>query len=71
MGNPPDLTPHKQAERAAREERLARALRANLRRRKEQARAQSGRADAEADPAALSRGPLSSKSKRQGGTTAD
>ena len=34
------LTPAKQSERATRDERLARALRDNLRRRKEQARAQ-------------------------------
>jgi hypothetical protein len=37
--NQPDLTPAKRAERAAQEERLAKALRANLRRRKEQRRA--------------------------------
>jgi hypothetical protein len=35
----PRLTPGRQAERAARDRRLAEALRANLRRRKEQARA--------------------------------
>jgi hypothetical protein len=35
----PDLTPAKRAERAAQEERLAKALRDNLRRRKEQLRA--------------------------------
>jgi len=35
----PRLTPARRAERAARDKRLAEALRANLRRRKEQARA--------------------------------
>jgi hypothetical protein len=40
MTDTPDLTPAKRIERTAREERLARALRDNLHRRKEQARAQ-------------------------------
>jgi len=44
MSEVPDLPSRKQAERAAREQRLAGALRDNLRRRKEQARAQAGRA---------------------------
>lgn len=39
MADSPRLTPAKQAEHAARTERLARALRDNLRRRKEQSRA--------------------------------
>jgi hypothetical protein len=39
MSEPPRLTPGRQAEHAARDKRLAEALRANLRRRKEQARA--------------------------------
>jgi hypothetical protein len=39
MNEPPRVTPARQAERAARDKRLAEALRANLRRRKEQARA--------------------------------
>ena len=39
MSEPPRLTPARQTERAARDKRLAEALRANLRRRKEQARA--------------------------------
>ena len=39
MSEPPPLSPARQAERAARDKRLAEALRANLRRRKEQARA--------------------------------
>ena len=37
MSDPPRLTPSRQATRAARDKRLAEALRANLRRRKEQA----------------------------------
>jgi hypothetical protein len=40
---PPHFSPEKNAERAAREERLAKALRDNLRRRKDQARAQQER----------------------------
>jgi hypothetical protein len=40
MRNVPDLTPAKQNERAAQEERLAKALRDNLRRRKQQRRGQ-------------------------------
>jgi len=40
MDDDSDRTPRKSGERAAREERLAKALRDNLRRRKEQARAQ-------------------------------
>jgi hypothetical protein len=40
MSRTPDATSRKSAERAAREARLAKALRDNLRRRKEQARAQ-------------------------------
>jgi hypothetical protein len=38
MSEPPRLTPGRQAEHAARDKRLAEALRENLRRRKEQAR---------------------------------
>jgi hypothetical protein len=41
MADSPRLTPGKGAERAAREARLAEALRDNLRRRKEQARARA------------------------------
>jgi len=44
MTDSPDLTPAKRLEHAAREERLARALRDNLRRRKQQARAKEARA---------------------------
>jgi hypothetical protein len=72
MGEASNLSARKRAERAAREERLAQALRDNLRRRKEQARAQRAGAakppDARAD---LSGAPLSSTTDRQGGTTAD
>jgi len=39
MADPPRVSPSRQAERAARDQRLAEALRQNLRRRKEQARA--------------------------------
>ena len=40
MSEPPDIIRRKAVEQAAREQRLAKALRENLRRRKEQARAQ-------------------------------
>jgi hypothetical protein len=43
MSEPPHLTPRKDTKRAAREERLAKALRDNLSRRKEQRRAQNMR----------------------------
>jgi hypothetical protein len=46
MADTPRLTPSRQAERAARDKRLAEALRANLRRRKEQARAREDEASA-------------------------
>jgi hypothetical protein len=46
MSETPRLTPARAAEREAREKRLAEALRANLRRRKEQARAREDEADA-------------------------
>jgi hypothetical protein len=67
-----DSFSRKQAERAARDERLRRALRENLHRRKEQARTRAG---PPAQPAeaigSLSGAPLSSKTNRHGGTTAD
>ena len=44
MSEPPRITPKKSVERAAREARLAKALRENLVRRKEQKRAQDRRA---------------------------
>jgi len=72
MKTSPDLSPRKQVERAERGERLARALRDNLRRRKEQARAQAERGRACGDAAtSLSGRPFSSKSDGHGGTTAD
>jgi hypothetical protein len=75
MNKAPDLSPRKRAERAERalrDERLAQALRENLHRRKEQARAQAEHAvksnNAGND---LSAAPLSSKTDRHGGPTAD
>jgi hypothetical protein len=53
LRDPPLKTP----ERAAREERLARALRANLRRRKEQARLQTQRATRSGEPQEGDGGP--------------
>jgi len=47
MSEPPRITPKKSLERAAREARLAKALRENLVRRKEQKRAQARRAVAQ------------------------
>lgn len=72
MTKAPDLTPRTRAERAARDERLAQALRENLHRRKEQARAQAEHA-AKPNNArdGLSDAPLSSKTNRHGGTAAD
>jgi hypothetical protein len=72
MNEPPYLSPRKQEERAARNKRLAEALRDNLRRRKEQARVQAERAPDPADVGdGLSGAPLSGKTNRHGGTTAD
>jgi hypothetical protein len=84
------LSARKRAERASREERLAQALRDNLRRRKDQMRARDTRAAApdtspdilsepdtspdisnSGEASGLSGGPLSTKSNRHGGTTAD
>jgi hypothetical protein len=66
------LSPRKREERAARNERLAQALRDNLRQRKEQARVQAGRTPQPADVHdGLSGAPLSGNIKRRGGTTAD
>lgn len=69
MSRGANRSPRTEAQRIARDERLARALRDNLKRRKEQARAQAGSAG-ERD-AALSSEALSSKSTRRGGATAD
>jgi len=59
MRNAPDLTPAKRTEQAAQQERLAKALRDNLRRRKQQQRAQdeikarqSQQSDPESEPPA-------------------
>jgi hypothetical protein len=53
MPDAPRLTPARQAERSARDKRLAEALRSNLRRRKEQARARDDEpAPSEPDPKA-------------------
>ena len=49
---PEDETSRKAAERRERDERLAQALKANLRRRKEQARARSAEAEPSATPLA-------------------
>ena len=49
MSEPPHITPKKSVERAAREARLAKALRENLLRRKEQKRAQDRRAVAQSE----------------------
>ncbi len=72
MKKHPGLSPSKARARTEREARLTRALRDNLRRRKEQARVQAERdRDAGLSPA-LSDGPLSSKTDRRGGaSTAD
>jgi len=72
MSKMADLSPRKRAERVAREERLAQALRENLHRRKEQARAQAERTvKPNSAGNGLSDAPLSSKTNRHGGTTAD
>ena len=72
MRNGPALTPRKEAERAARDERLGRALRDNLRRRKDQARLQAAASRGDADTSTtLSGERLSSKSNRHGGPAAD
>ena len=66
------MTPRKAAERAARDERLGRALRDNLRRRKDQARMQAEGSRGDADTSTtLSGERLSSKSNRHGGSNAD
>ena len=64
MSDSPIITPKKSVERAAREVRLAKALRENLLRRKEQKRAQEGLAapqsqetEREREPPGLSRYP--------------
>jgi hypothetical protein len=72
MREPPKLTPRKRAEHAARDSRLAAALRENLRRRKEQARARSaGGEPPGAAPGGLSGRRHSSKSGADGEEIAD
>jgi hypothetical protein len=71
MREGPTLSGRKEALRAAREARLAAALRENLRRRKEQARAQRAQREAAGAADGLSGGPLSSKSRDGGEDTAD
>lgn len=61
MPDTPRLTPARQAERTARDKRLAEALRVNLRRRKEQARA---RDDRPSSPGGTSSGPERSDPSR-------
>ena len=68
----PKLTAGKPADHAGREERLAAALRDNLRRRKEQARAQdANRQQPGGVPAGLSGTGLSGKSRIRGEDVAD
>ena len=55
--NTPSQDRPKSPERAEREQRLAKALRDNLRRRKEQARAQTRRADSSGEPQEDDSGP--------------
>jgi hypothetical protein len=72
MNEFPDVSPQKRAEQAARDLRLGQALRDNLRRRKEQARTRAGRTATPTDAGSgLSDAPLSGKTDRHGGTTAD
>lgn len=61
VADDPHLTPARQAEHAARDKRLAEALRANLRRRKEQARA---REDEPPPPSGTPSGPERSDPSR-------
>jgi hypothetical protein len=72
MKSPPNLVSGKAALRAQQQQRLAEALRENLRRRKQQARAQ---ADSIGEPdrpgPGLSGGTVSTTNDRRGGTTAD
>jgi hypothetical protein len=68
----PNLTPENQADRAGRDARLAAALRDNLRRRKEQARAQAASRQARGGAeAGLSGTALSGKSRCRGEDIAD
>lgn len=72
MSKGPELSARKAASRAARTERLAQALRENLRRRKQRADAPVNvGADFDRDSAALSGGMVSDKSDDCSETTAD
>jgi hypothetical protein len=72
MREGPNLTGGKRADRAARDARLAAALRDNLRRRKEQARAQAASREARGGAeAGLSGAALSGKSRYRGEDIAD
>jgi hypothetical protein len=72
MKRSPNPSAGKAASRAQQQQRLAQALRENLRRRKLQARAQADIAGEPDRPApALSGGPVSTTNDRRGGTTAD
>jgi hypothetical protein len=71
MKSPTDHPPRKQTARAARDQRLARALRENLRRRKEQARAIAGAAGDRGRASILSGTALSSTSDGDDETTAE
>lgn len=59
MAEPPRPSAVRQVEQAARDERLARALRDNLRRRKEQARARQPHAEEQPDTATTGDEPAS------------
>ena len=72
MSKSPNLSPGKAALRVARTERLAQALRENLKRRKQRADAPvKGAADIDGDSATLSGAIVSSKSDDRSESTAD
>jgi hypothetical protein len=71
MREGPTPTLGKRADRAGRDARLAAALRDNLRRRKEQARAQTASRARRGAPSGLSGTALSGKSRRRGEGIAD
>ena len=70
MKQSPVRSSRKAAARSARDERLAQALRDNLRRRKEQARAQAAPPGAAADPGSVLSGARLSRKTKAGGETA-
>ena len=72
MKRAPDLSADKAAARAERDERLARALRENLHRRKAQARGPRNRPEGGGAPSpGLSESPVFTTNRCRGGTTAD